>query len=85
MCFDIPHGRAGMDAFWKANPYKLMQLLGYRFHLIVGVHFDIYPEGYDVQTNPRMEFWITVKKEDEACIDCVVREACGQIQPFTHI
>ncbi len=85
MCFDIPQGPDGLDQFWEANPYQLMRLLGYRFHLIVGVHFDVHPPDYDAQANPGMEFWITVKKEDEVCDDCAVREACGQIQPFTRI
>jgi hypothetical protein len=26
----------------------------------VGLHFDAYPPGYSDESNPAMEFWITV-------------------------
>jgi hypothetical protein len=43
----------------------MMKKLGYQFHVgdfSMGLHFDVYPPGYDPETNPALEFWITVKK-----------------------
>jgi hypothetical protein len=53
------------DRFWRDNPYKMMGVLGYAFNgrdFSVGLHFDVYPPGFDPVQNPAMEFWITVVK-----------------------
>lgn len=83
MCFEIPRGEMGMEQFWKDDPYHMLQALDYRFHLRVGVHFDVYPPDYDARNNPSMEFWISVQKQDERCDVCPVREECGKIQPLS--
>jgi predicted transcriptional regulator YdeE len=54
------------ERFWKDNPYKMMKKLGYLFNgadFSVGLHFDAYPPDFDNESNPAMEFWITVKKK----------------------
>jgi len=64
MCFEMTEGSKGRD-FWKDNPYKMMKQLGYRFNArddSVGLHFDAYPPEHDPESNPVMEFWITVVK-----------------------
>lgn len=64
MCFEIPKMQL-YERFWKDNPYKMMQQLGYQFHtgdFSVGLHFDAYPPNYDAELNPGFEFWITVVK-----------------------
>ncbi len=81
MCFEIPRGEMGMEQFWKDDPYRMLQALNYRFHLRVGVHFDVYPPDYDARNNSCMEFWISVQKQDERCDDCPVREDCGMFSP----
>ena len=53
------------ERFWKDNPYKMMKQLGYLFNgadFSVGLHFDAYPPGFDDESNPAPQFWITVKK-----------------------
>lgn len=62
MCFEMTwdtlEGR-----FWRDDPYKMMKRLGYRFHagdLSVGLHFETYPPELALETNPAVEFWITV-------------------------
>lgn len=69
--------------FWKDDPYRMLHALGYRFHIRVGVHFDAVPPDYDEQTNPGIEFWISVAKETEECDACPSRADCAEIQPFT--
>jgi len=62
MCFEMTHQKYG-ERFWDDDPYKMMGMLGYRFHkgnLSVGLHFDAYPPGFDEDRNPAMEFRITV-------------------------
>jgi hypothetical protein len=64
MCFDIPNMQL-FDQFWKDDPYKMMQPLGYQFNtggFNVGLHFDAYPPEYDAELKPGFEFWITVVK-----------------------
>jgi predicted transcriptional regulator YdeE len=64
MCFEITQSILD-EQFWKDNPYKMMKKLGYQFHegdYSVGFHFDAYPPDYDPESNPAMEFWITVRK-----------------------
>jgi len=82
MCFEVPQERFDTDLFWKDDPYKMLRLLDYRFHLRVGVHFDAIPPDHDEKNNPGMEFWISVQKQDETCDVCSVREECGNILPF---
>lgn len=64
MCFEMTQ-RTFHERFWKDNPYKMMNKMGYQFHegdYSVGLHFDAYPPDHDPERNPVMEFWITVKK-----------------------
>ena len=64
MCFELTQAKYD-ERFWKDNPYKMMGKLGYQFHTgdySVGLHFDAYPPDYDIESNPGMEFWITVIK-----------------------
>lgn len=64
MCFETTEDEYD-ERFWKDNPYKMMKKLGYQFHTgdySVGLHFDAYPPDHDPETNPVMEFWITVTR-----------------------
>lgn len=64
MCFEMTQAKYD-ERFWKDNPYRMMKLLGYKFYArdaSVGLHFDAYPPDFDMQTNPNMEFWMTVTK-----------------------
>jgi hypothetical protein len=64
MCFEMTQ-RILDERFWEDNPYKMMKKLGYRFHAgdySVGLHFDAYPPGYDPESHPAIEFWITVMR-----------------------
>jgi hypothetical protein len=64
MCFDIPSLQR-FDQFWKDDPYKMMQPLGYQFNtggFNVGLHFDAYRPDYEPELRPGLEFWITVVK-----------------------
>ncbi len=83
MCFEVPQARFDTELFWRDNPYRMLRVLGYRFHLRVGVHFDACPPDHDDMTEPGMEFWISVAKQnDPRCPTCSVREECAKIQPF---
>ena len=82
MCFELTRERYDAQ-FWKDDPYKMLRALGYRFHIRVGVHFDAVPPDHDEQTNPGIEFWISVAKETEDCDSCPSREDCAKIQPFS--
>jgi len=67
MCFEMTEAEYAAR-FWKDNPYKMMGKLGYQFHeggeadvpYSLGLHFDAYPPHQDAESDPRMEFWITV-------------------------
>lgn len=64
MCFETTHGEY-MQRFWRDNPYKMMGKLGYGFNTgdySVGLHLDAYPPAFDPETQPAIEFWITVVK-----------------------
>jgi predicted transcriptional regulator YdeE len=64
LCFELSQQQLD-ERFWKDNPYTIMQALGYQFNtrdFSVGLHFDAYPPDYDAETNPNLEFWITVVK-----------------------
>jgi predicted transcriptional regulator YdeE len=64
LCFKMTQAKYD-ERFWKDNPYKMMKPLGYQFNMDapnVGLHFDVYPPGFDDKLRPEMEFWITVKK-----------------------
>ena len=72
MCFEMTEAK--YDArFWKDNPYKMMGELGYEFHeggeadvpYSLGLHFDAYPPDQEGQSDPCMEFWITVRKSGD--------------------
>lgn len=83
MAFEMPRARFDSGQFWQDDPYKMLRVLGYRFHLRVGVHFDAFPLEQAEQTEPGMEFWISVMKQgDPECDACSLREGCAQIQPF---
>jgi len=65
MCFELTEKKGEERDFWKDNPYVMMKKLGYRFNArddSVGLHFDAYPPDHDPESNPVMEFWITVAK-----------------------
>ena len=81
MCFEIPPQRSDGD-FWKDDPYRMLTALGYRFHLKVGVHFDVYPSEDYEKTHPGRQFWISVAQQDADCDVCSVRADCEKIQPF---
>jgi hypothetical protein len=82
MCFEVPQERFDAEHFWKDDPYKMLRVLDYRFHLRVGVHFDAYPPD-DVEENKwAAEFWISVAKQTKECDICSAREKCGEMQPF---
>lgn len=62
MCFETTQRKLD-ERLWRDDPYKMMGKLGYEFNTkdySVGLHFDAYPPDYDPETNPTMEFWITV-------------------------
>lgn len=62
MCFEMTRDELE-GRFWQDDPYRMMKRLRYRFHArdySVGLHFDAYPPEYDPETNPAVEFWITV-------------------------
>jgi hypothetical protein len=82
MCFDVPQDRFDSGQFWKDNPYQMLRALGYRFHVRVGVHLDAVPPDHDEETNPGVEFWISVKKETADCNVCRSRPQCAKVQPF---
>jgi hypothetical protein len=53
------------NRFWQDDPYVMLKKLGYKFNnkgFNLGLHFDAYPPDFDMETNPLMEFWITVRK-----------------------
>jgi predicted transcriptional regulator YdeE len=63
LCFELPSAGA-IGQLWEDDPHRMLQLLGYRFNPDgpdVGLHVDAYPPDYDAETNPAIEFWITVK------------------------
>jgi predicted transcriptional regulator YdeE len=63
LCFELPSADA-LDQLWKDDPYRMLKVLGYRFNgdgFGLGPHVDAYPPDYDAETNPAIEFWITVK------------------------
>lgn len=63
MCFETTQERF-LTRFWKDDPYRMMRMLGYKFHTregdySLGLHFDAYPPHYG-DHDTAMEFWITV-------------------------
>ena len=82
MCFEIPQERFDTGQFWKDDPYRMLRVLGYRFHVRVGVHFDAAPPDHDEMKEPCREFWISVAKQTVECDVCPVREECAKIQHF---
>ena len=67
MCFELTE-KQFLERFWRDNPYKMMVKLGYAFNTAgfnTGLHFDVYPPEFDRETNPNMQFWITVVKKEQ--------------------
>ena len=63
LCFELSSDQA-IEQLWEDDPYRMIQVLGYHFNTEgsdVGLHVDAYPPDYDAETNPAIEFWITVK------------------------
>jgi len=46
---------------WGANPYKLIEDLGWEFNSAVGLHIDAYPPSFSAEGDP-MEFWMPVRR-----------------------
>jgi hypothetical protein len=44
--------------FWENDPYKMIDEIGYGFNNSVGLHIDVFNEGYD---GHKMEFWMPIK------------------------
>ena len=64
MCFEMTQ-EVYDKRFWKDNAYKMLEELGYQFHMgdhSIGLHFDAYPPDYNLEERPAIEFWITVKR-----------------------
>jgi len=64
LCFRVPFERY-MSGFWQDNPYTMIEELGLRFHTAkgdysVGLHYEVYPPGWDEDPEQWIEFRITV-------------------------
>jgi hypothetical protein len=63
LCFELP-SVSELGRLWRDDPYRMLKVLGYKFNMggfDVGLHFDAFPPDYHPETNPAMEFWITVR------------------------
>lgn len=49
---------------WGANPYKLIQDLGWEFNSAVGLHIDAFAPSFSAESDP-MEFWMPVTRPSE--------------------
>jgi hypothetical protein len=82
MCFELTQQEFDSGKIWLDDPYKMIPKLGYRFHLKVGVHFDVDPSEAYKKEDDAMEFWISVARETKKCKACICRKGCESIQRF---
>ncbi len=66
LCFRVPFERY-MARFWQDDPYKIIPELGLEFHTAkgdysVGLHYEVYPPGWDEDPEQWIEFRITVRE-----------------------
>jgi hypothetical protein len=59
--FTLEHFVRQYGNFWEANPYKMIEKLGFAFNTQLNFHLDVYPEAYVTDDDP-MEFWMPIKK-----------------------
>jgi hypothetical protein len=69
LCFETAFGTFPVR-FWKRDPYRMLEKLGYAFHTgpgdySIGLHFEGYPPGFVPEPGSPMEFWITVAKAEQ--------------------
>ena len=61
LVFQLEHFSRQYGQLWQANPYALVQKLGWSFNSRVGLHIDVYAPSY-VSDDDAMEFWMPVMK-----------------------
>jgi hypothetical protein len=61
LVFQLEHFSRQYGQLWQANPYALVQKLGWSFNSRVGLHIDVFPPSY-VDDDDAMEFWMPVTK-----------------------
>lgn len=59
LIFQLEHFSRQYGQLWKADPYALVQKLGWSFNSRMGLHIDVYPPSYVSDDDP-MEFWMPV-------------------------
>lgn len=59
LVFELEHFSRQYGQLWQANPYAMVQKLGWSFNARVGLHLDVYPPSY-VTDDDAMAFWMPV-------------------------
>ena len=59
LVFQLEHFSRQYGQLWQADPYALVQKLGWSFDSRVGLHIDVYGSSY-VSDDDAMEFWMPV-------------------------
>lgn len=61
VAFALSDFGAQYGEFWQANPYRLIQALGWEFNAAVGMHLDVYGPAYQ-SDHDSMEFLMPVRR-----------------------